>query len=33
VLADGQHSYQGRRTPLDPRVERMTANVFERFGS
>lgn len=30
--AYGQHSYHGRRTPLDARVERMTANVFDRFG-
>jgi len=28
----GQHAYNGRRTPLDPRVGRMTANVFDRFG-
>jgi hypothetical protein len=28
----GLHVYNGRRTPLDPRVERMTANVFDRFG-
>ena len=31
--AYGQHVYNGRRTPLDPRVERMTANVFDRFGA
>lgn len=30
--AYGQHAYNGRRTPLDARVERMTANVFDRFG-
>jgi len=27
-----QHVYSGRRTPVDPRVQRMTANVFDRFG-
>jgi hypothetical protein len=30
--AYGQHTYHGRRTPVDPRVQRMTANVFDRFG-
>jgi hypothetical protein len=28
----GSHWYAGRRTPYDPRVERMTANLFGRFG-
>jgi hypothetical protein len=29
--AYGQHSYNGRRTPLDPRVRRITANIFDRW--
>lgn len=29
--AYGQHAYAGRATPLDWRVEQMTANVFDRF--
>ena len=31
--AYGQHTYGGRRTPLEPRVERMTANVLDRFSA
>lgn len=29
--AYGLHAFNGRRTPLDARVARMTANVFDRF--
>jgi hypothetical protein len=31
--AYGLHSFNGRRTPLDARVARMTANVFDRFST
>jgi hypothetical protein len=31
--AYGQHAFNGRRTPLDERVARITANVFDRFSS
>ena len=31
--AYGQHAYNGRTTPLDARVRRMTANIFDRWSA